>query len=148
MKKFDFNINGNDYNVHIRSIEGDMAKLEVNGTPYKVQLKQEVKTSKTPILVRKDAQSKHSDQRKIETMSPAPTNKRPSSKGIKSPLPGNVLKVLVNVGDSFAEGDTLMVMESMKMENNILAEKSGVIVKINAAAGSTVLQDDILFEVE
>ena len=148
MKKFDFNINGNDYNVHVRSIEGDIAELEVNGTPYSVQIKQEIKTSKTPILVRKEAQSKHGDQRRIETMTPVANTKRPSSKSIKSPLPGNILKVLVNEGDNFVEGDTLMVMESMKMENNILAERSGKILKICAPAGKAVLQDETLFEVE
>jgi biotin carboxyl carrier protein len=148
MKKFDFNINGNDYNVHIRSIEGDMAKLEVNGTPYTVQIKQEIKTSKTPILVRREAQSKHGDQRKAETMAPVPNTKRASFKNIKSPLPGNVLKVLVNEGDSFKEGDTLMVMESMKMENNVLAERNGKILKICAPAGKAVLQDETLFEIE
>jgi biotin carboxyl carrier protein len=148
MKKFDFNINGNDYNIHIKSIEGDMAKLEVNGTPYSVQIKQEIKTSKTPILVRKEAQSKHGDERKSETMKPVAANKRPSSKSIKSPLPGNILKVLVKEGDSFVEGDTLMVMESMKMENNILAERSGKIVTVCTPEGKAVLQDEVLFEVE
>lgn len=148
MKKFDFNINGDDYQVQIKSIEGDIAQLEVNGTPYSVKIKQEIKASKTPILVRKEPQSKSSDKRVIENLSPVSNTAKPSSKSIKSPLPGSVLKVLVNEGDAFKEGDALMVMESMKMENNILAERSGKIIKICAPAGTAVLQDEALFEVE
>lgn len=148
MKKFDFNINGDDYNVHIKSIEGDVAEIEVNGTPYSVKIKQEIKTSKTPILVRKEGSSKSADKRVIENMSPVSNSAKPSSKAIKSPLPGSVIKVMVTEGQSFKEGDVLMVMESTKMENNILAERSGTVVKICAPAGSAVLQDADLFLVE
>jgi biotin carboxyl carrier protein len=148
MKKFDFNINGNDYNVHIKSVEGDIAEIEVNGTPYTVNIKQEIKTTKTPILVRKEAQSKQADQRVAENLKPVSSGVKPSSKTIKSPLPGNVFKVLVSEGETFKEGDVLMVVESMKMENNILAERSGKIIKVCAPAGKAVLQDEVLFEVE
>ena len=148
MKKFDFNINGDDYQVHIKSVEGDIANLEVNGTPYAVKIKQEIKTSKTPILIRKEAQTKSGDKRVLENLSPVSSGAKPSSKAIKSPLPGSIIKVLVTEGASFKEGDVLLVMESMKMENNILAERSGKILKICAPAGSAVLQDAVLFEVE
>jgi len=147
MKKFDFNINGDDYQVHIKSIDGDIAELEVNGTPYSVKIKQEIKTNKTPILVRKEVQTKSGDKRVLENMSPVSSGAKPSSKSIKSPLPGSVIKVLVSEGDIFKEGDILMVMESMKMENNILAERNGTIIKVCAPAGSAVLQDAVLFEV-
>ncbi len=148
MKKFDFNINGTDYEVHIKALEGDVAEIEVNGTPYSVKIKQEIKTSKTPILVRKEAQSKSADKRVLENLTPVSSGAKPSSKSIKSPLPGNVLKVLISEGASFKEGDVLMVMESMKMENNILAERSGKVLKVCAPAGTAVLQDAVLFEVE
>ncbi len=148
MKKFDFNINGDDYQVHIKSVEGDIANLEVNGTPYSVKIKQEIKTSKTPILIRKEASTKQGDRRVLENMSPVSSGAKPSSKAIKSPLPGSIIKVNVTEGASFKEGDILLVMESMKMENNILAERSGTILKICAPAGSAVLQDAVLFEIE
>ncbi len=148
MKKFDFNINGDDYQVHIKSIEGDIAEIEVNGTPYSVKVKQEIKASKTPILVRKEGQSKSADKRIIENLSPVSSSSKPSAKAIKSPLPGSIIKVMVAEGDSFKAGDVLLVMESMKMENNILAERNGTIVKVCAPAGSAVLQDADLFLVE
>ena len=148
MKKFDFNINGDDYQVFIKSVEGDIAELEVNGTPYTVKIKQEIKSTKTPILIRKEVQTKQGDKRVLENMSPVSSGSKPSSKSIKSPLPGSVIKVMVTEGTSFKEGDVLMVMESMKMENNILAERNGTILKVCAPAGTSVLQDADLFEIE
>lgn len=149
MKKFSFTINGSEYAVRVRKIEGEKADIEVNGTPYTVTINQEVKTSKTPVvLVRKEVNTKMGDQRVKENLSPISESKKPSSKAIKSPLPGNILKVNVSVGDAFKEGDILMVMESMKMENNILAERNGKITKVCAPEGKSVLQDEVLFEIE
>ncbi|MEA4936113.1 MAG: biotin/lipoyl-containing protein [Paludibacter sp.] len=149
MKKFNFTINGDDFSVRVKSIEGDIADIEVNGTPYSVKIHEEIKTNKTPVvLVRKDIQTKQGDERAKENMKPVSESKRPSAKTIKSPLPGKIIKVNVNEGDTFNEGDIILVMESMKMENNILAERSGKVVKICAPAGSTVLQDEVLFEIE
>mgnify|MGYP000949142859 FL=1 len=149
MKKFNFTINGDDFSVRVKKIEGDIADIEVNGTPYSVKIHEEIKTNKTPVvLVRKDIQTKQGDERAKENMKPVSESKRPSAKTIKSPLPGKIIKVNVNEGDTFNEGDIILVMESMKMENNILAERSGKVVKICAPAGSTVLQDEVLFEIE
>ena len=149
MKKFNFTISGNSYSVNVKGIEGNIAEIEVNGTPYDIEIAQEVKTTKTPVvLVRKEVNTKQGDERVKENLSPVSEGKKPSAKTIKSPLPGNILKVNVNVGDSFADGDVLMVMESMKMENNILAERSGTITKVCVQVGKTVLQDEVLFEIE
>jgi biotin carboxyl carrier protein len=149
MKKFSFTINGDDFAVRVKKVEGDTAELEVNGTPYTVKMHQEIKTTKTPVvLVRKEVQTKQGDERAKENLTPVSESKRPSAKAIKSPLPGNILKVNVAVGDTFKEGDVLMVMESMKMENNILAERNGKILKVCAPAGKAVLQDEVLFEIE
>jgi biotin carboxyl carrier protein len=148
MKKFNFTINGSDYEVHIKAIEGNIAELEVNGSPYSVHIKEDLKISKTPKLVRKDIDTKQGNARVKENLTPVSESKRPSAKVIKSPLPGSVIKVNVADGDTFKEGDVLMIMESMKMENNILAERSGIITKVCAPAGKAVLQDEVLFEIE
>jgi len=63
---------------------------------------------------------------------------------MKSPLPGNIIKVLVSEGQAVKRGDTLLIMESMKMENEIKAEKDGVITSIAVAPGQNVMQDDTL----
>lgn len=148
MKKFSFEINGSKYEVNVKKVEGENAKIEVNGTPYSVKINQEIKTTKTPILVRSEVSNADAPKVAGEKMTPVAEVKKPSSKTIKSPLPGSVFKVLVAPGDSFQEGDVLMVLESMKMENNILAETSGTIVKVNAPEGKAVLQNEVLFEIE
>jgi biotin carboxyl carrier protein len=148
MKKFSFDINGQKYEVNVKKVEGDIANLEVNGTPYEVKLHKEVAITKTPILVRQPVSNADSKEVATQKMTPVPSVSKPSAKKIKSPLPGNVLKINVSVGDTIKDGDVLMVMESMKMENNILAEASGTITNVNVPVGKAVLQDEVLFEYE
>ncbi len=150
MKKYKFTINEKDYNVVIKDVDDDVAEVEVNGTPYSIQVHQTQaqKAPKTPILVRKEVQNKPGENKVAEKLAPMPITAKPSSKTINAPLPGSVLKINVNQGDPFKEGDVLMVMESMKMENNILAEKSGTIVRVCVTPGTSVMQDEALFEIQ
>lgn len=67
---------------------------------------------------------------------------------MKTPLPGTILKLLVKEGDKVKKGDTLMVMEAMKMENSIFADKASRVVAIRVKEGDTVLQNDVLIELE
>ena len=69
-----------------------------------------------------------------------------SASAVKAPLPGSIIKVLVSEGQSIKRGDVLLTMESMKMENNIMAEKDGVVGKIYVQAGKSVMQDDVLLD--
>ena len=139
MKKFDFTIRGNKYNVEIKSFEYNIAEIEVNGTPYKVEVHKEIKQTKTPQLVRPLIQKEGSGKIK---------KKLSSSYIVKAPLPGNILKIMINKGDEVKKGDNLMIMEAMKMENNILSEKDGIIKSINIKVGDSVLQGDTLIEIE
>ena len=149
MKKFNFTISGDNFAVRVKKVEGGIADIEVNGTPYSVEIHQEIKTNKTPVvMVRKEVQTKQGDDRAKENMMPIAEGRRPSAKSIKSPLPGKILKINVAVGDSFKEGDIILIMESMKMENNIQAERSGTVLKVLAPLGGNVLQDEVLFEIE
>ncbi len=141
MKKFDFSISGNKYNVEIKDFEDSVATISVNGTTYEVEVHQEKKTvSKTPKLVRKVV--------KQEPGEGAVPQKATGAGAIKAPLPGNVFRIDVAIGDDVAKGDVLLVMEAMKMENNVLAEKAGVVKSIKVGLGDAVLQNDILIEFE
>lgn len=145
MKKYNFTINGGKYEVSVKDIENDIANIEINGSSYSVKIdREEKKVSKTPILVRKEVEQKPGENK--HKLEPVAANTRPSAKAIKSPLPGSIVKIEVNEGDSVKEGDVLLVMESMKMENNVLAEFAGTISKINVKVGQAVLQDETLFE--
>lgn len=141
MKNYQFEINGNQYEVKIKSFEDEIVSLEVNGTPYEVKLKQEIKAPKTPKLVR------------AKTPLPSAADQKPLARSgklstIKAPLPGKILSLFVKEGDTVKKDDKLLMMEAMKMENTIHSDTEGVIKSIKVTAGSVVLQDDILLEIE
>jgi len=95
MKNFKFKINGNDYNVHISNVDGNIADLEVNGTPYKVEIDRELKQTKTPKLVRPEAvPSTDSHPSVAKTVSPGVA----TSGAVKSPLPGVILSLRLRWG--------------------------------------------------
>ena len=141
MKEFKFKINGNDYNVNITNIEGNIAELEVNGTPYKVEIDKELKQTKTPKLVRPAAvPSTDAHPTVIKTQSPGVA----TTGSIKSPLPGVILDVHIKVGDMVKRGQKILVLEAMKMENNIDSDKEGRVVEVKAKKGDNVLEGDVL----
>jgi biotin carboxyl carrier protein len=139
MKKFKFTINGNDYTVDVNGIEENLAKLEVNGTPYNVELHRQVKASKTPTLVRSAI--------KQEIKPDIQKREGGSSHPILAPLPGSITKLEVGKGDIVEKGQLLLIMEAMKMENRVLADRAGVVEHIRVQQGDTVLQGDIILEI-
>lgn len=143
MKKFKFSVNGTEYSVEIVDTVDNEIQLEVNGTLYQVTLEKEIKTSKTPILVRAEVPPPTSKEKKIQK---APV--KTSNVAVRSPLPGIILSVDVREGDTVKMGQKLLTMEAMKMANNVLAEKDGVVRSISVKAGDTVLQNDVLLEIE
>ena len=139
MKKYQFKINGTEYNVHIKNDEDHIVQLEVNGTPYEVELKKELKSHKTPKLIRSKVPPPSGNHKPLTRDSQLST--------IKAPLPGKILSVLIREGDVVQKDQKLMTMEAMKMENNILSDASGTIKTIKVGVGDTVLQNDVLIEI-
>jgi biotin carboxyl carrier protein len=140
MKKFKFTIKGNEYDVEIKNFEGDVAKIEVNGTKYEVEVHQEVKSTKTPTLVRPRVTVDRKDSKIKKTITT-------STYSLKAPLPGSIFKLLKQEGDEVKKGETIMIMEAMKMENNIQSEKDGKIISLKVKEGDSVLQNDVLAEI-
>lgn len=139
MKKFKFTINGNEYAVDVLEMEDNICKLEVNGTPYTVEIEKKVKSSKTPTIVRPVAK---------ETSKPEIDKKESgSAHPITAPLPGVVMEVKINPGDIIKKGQLLMVMEAMKMENKVLSDRNGVVESVRVGKGDSVLQGDVLLEI-
>lgn len=140
MKKFKFTIKGNKFEVLVKDFEDNIGHVEVNGTQYEVELDKEVKKTKTPQLVRRPVVSKPGEgqiSKKAAGLIP-----------VKAPLPGSIFKINVAEGDTIKKGDVLLIMEAMKMENNIMSEKDGVVKSIKVAVGDAVLQDDVLLELQ
>lgn len=143
MKKFKFTIHGNNYDVEIQGVEENIARVEVNGTPYEVEIHREIKTTKTPTLVRVEAPSPKGKETRIPKTPTKTTNL-----SVKSPLPGTIISILVKEGDKIVLGQKLLTMEAMKMENNVLSEKAGTVKSILVKPGDIVLQNDVLVEIE
>ena len=142
MKNFKFTINGNVYDAEIIGIEDNTAEVSVNGVSYTVEIDRKIQAIKTPKLIRTMAvPSTDSHPSVSKTASPA----APKGTGnIKSPLPGVILEVYVREGDNVKIGQKLLMLEAMKMENNINADKEGRVSAIKVAKGDSVMEGDIL----
>jgi glutaconyl-CoA/methylmalonyl-CoA decarboxylase subunit gamma len=142
MKNFKFSINGNEYEAEIASLEENTAEVVINGVSYRVEIDRKVQAEKTPRLMRTLAvPSTDSHPSVTKTSSPS----APKGTGnIKSPLPGVILDIYVNEGDSVKIGQKLLMLEAMKMENNINADKEGRVTSIKFKKGDSVMEGDIL----
>lgn len=136
MKTYKFKINGNEYNVEINSVEGSNASVTVNGTAYQVELENApaapVQAAPAPV-----------------SSAPAPVQSAPAApkpaasgagKALTSPLPGVIIGIKVNVGDTVKAGQEVAVLEAMKMENSIEATHDGTVTAIHVAKGDSVLE--------
>lgn len=140
MKEYKYKIDGKEYAVKIDKIEGDQAQLEVNGTPYSVEIIQE-KKKETP-KVAKSAPAA-APAATAATAAPAPAAAPASTgkgKAVKAPLPGVIISVDVQVGQQVKRGQQVAVLEAMKMENGINAECDGTITEIKVKAGDSILE--------
>ena len=139
MKSFKYTINGNVYKVHINSVVDDIADVEVNGTPYQVKLEKPAK--KQMVTLKRPAQAP-------TTASGDPVVTRPAASttqgAVKTPLPGVILQVKCNVGDTVKRGQTLIILEAMKMENEVVAPEDGTVASINVAVGDAIESGAVL----
>mgnify|MGYP001014068433 CR=1 len=143
MKEFKYKINGSPYRVVVNKSDEEIVELEVNGTPFTVELAPKTKKSKAIV-------QRHT-QEPIQS-APATLVTRPSSPSgkntIQSPLPGVILDIRCKVGDTVKKGQTLMILEAMKMENNILSDGNGKITDILVQKGDSVLEGAELVVIE
>ena len=146
MKEFKYTINGSPYRVVVVNSDEESVGLEVNGTPYVVEIEQKKKKSISRI---QRQVTPSSQQREVVTK---PSVKRPVAAAgsivISSPLPGIILDLRVKAGDTVKKGDTLLVLEAMKMENNIQATSDGKIARVSIQKGDSVLEGDELVVIE
>lgn len=145
MAKYEYKVKGVDYVVEIQDIEGNIANVTVNGIPFEVEMKQPVKSSKQKVKLSEERRVKSEE---FNSSSSATTTKpaaaAASGKPVVAPLPGTINEIKVKVGDKVNTGDTVVVLEAMKMQNNIDAETSGTITSINVNKGDAVMEGDTL----
>ncbi len=149
MKEYKIKINGNEYGVAVKNVENESAEVVVNGTEYIVEVEgmKAKPATKTPKLVRAATIPAGEDHPAVQnTSSPAQTASVAAG-DIKSPLPGVILDIMVKEGDSVKVGQKLMLLEAMKMENNIDSDRDGTVKAIKISKGSSVLEGDVLLTI-
>ena len=146
MGKYNFRINGHDYQVDVNSVEGGIADVTVNGTDYKVELADAV-PAPAQQAARPAPQATFTAATAVTPQATAPAAQpamasAPQGKGevVTAPLPGVILDIKVKVGDVVKAGQTVAVLEAMKMENEIEATTSGTVTAVNAGKGDSVLE--------
>ena len=154
MAKYQYTVKGVDYEVEIQDIEGNIANVTVNGIPFEVEMKQPVKAGKQKVKLSEERRAEGSEERRVKSeesnsssASAASTSSAPTAaagKPVVAPLPGTINEIKVKVGDKVNAGDTVVILEAMKMQNNIEAETSGTITSINVNKGDAVMEGDTL----
>lgn len=146
MKEYKYTINGNKYKVAIDGIEDNIATVKVNGEEFKVEMEKEPEPVKKKVVVRPAAAQPSA------TPAPAAASTASASvnanNAVKAPLPGVITEIKVAVGDTVQAGDTVVVLEAMKMANNLEAEKGGKITAVLVKEGESVMEDTPLVVIE
>ena len=136
MKKFKYKINGKEYEVAVDKMEETQAEVTVNGTSYKVELEKPKVEEATPRI-----------QRPVSSGTSSAIPAGASAGAVKSPLPGIIVDLKVNVGDEVKKGQVIAILEAMKMENNIAAPLDGKVTEIKVAKGDSVLEGVLILTI-
>ena len=160
--KYQYTVKGVDYEVEIQDIEGNIANVTVNGIPFEVEMKQPVKAGKQKVklggIANEGASSSSSAPQSAKASADLQSaassgqtgdaGKAATGKPVVAPLPGTINEIKVKVGDKVNAGDTVVILEAMKMQNNIEAETSGTITGINVNKGDAVMEGDMLVTIK
>ena len=144
MNSYKMKLNGNEYEVAVKDVNGSNVEVEVNGKAYTVELAEAPKAAKPKPVVARPAAA----PAPAAAAAPAARPAAGAAGATKSPLPGTVLSVNVTVGQTVAAGDVALVLEAMKIENNITCGKDGVVKAVYVQKGDNVLEGADLLLVE
>lgn len=149
MKQYKYTINGAQFDVTIDSIVGSKAKVEVNGIPFEVEMQGSSLVEEALPTVSTEAAAAPAAAPAAEPAAPVAAAKSGPGAGapVKAPLPGVVTKILVKEGQGVKKGETVLVLEAMKMENNITAEADGTVTGICVSAGDSVMEGTTLITI-
>jgi len=144
MKEYKYKINGNTYKVAVGDIDNNVAQVEVNGIPYKVELD----SAKKPVTVVNAPRPSAAPRTETGAKVIAKPITTETGYPVKAPLPGTILSISVKVGDIVKAADTVAVLEAMKMENAIHAGRDGKVTAISANPGDAVLEGAVILTIE
>ena len=160
MKQYKYRVNGQTYDVVINEIKGNNAKVEVNGISFDVEMEGEVGEGLPSITgisasTESSAPAAAAPAKTAPAAAPKAASAKPAAavqatgKGtpLKAPLPGVITSIDVAVGDTVKKGQTVVVLEAMKMQNNINAENDGTITSIAVNKGDSVMEGTVLLTI-
>lgn len=156
MKTYQYKVKGVDYEVEIAQVEGKIAKVNVNGIPFEIEMQKPINAAKHPALAAARAQSPVAAPVAAPAAAPAAkpapqpaAQPAPAGAGntVKAPLPGTVIDVKVQVGQQVNVGDIVLVLEAMKMQNNIESEYAGQVTSVLVKQGETVMEGAVLLTI-
>lgn len=157
MKKYQYKVQGVDYEVEIAEVEGKIARVNVNGIPFEIEMQKPINAAKHPAL----AATKRASSAPAAPAAPvaaapvaaAPAKPAPAAapagagNAVKAPLPGTINAINVKVGDTVAVGDIVIVLEAMKMQNNIESEYAGTVTSITVNQGDSVMEGAVMMTI-
>ena len=160
MKKYQYKVQGVDYEVEIAEVEGKIARVNVNGIPFEIEMQKPINAAKHPALA---ATKKSASSATPSTAAAAAQPSQPAAKPqaapiaaaapagagtpVKAPLPGTINAVKVKVGDQVNVGDIVIILEAMKMQNNIEAEQAGTVTSITVNVGDSVMEGTVMLTI-
>ena len=158
MKKYQYKVQGVDYEVEIAEVEGKIAKVNVNGIPFEIEMQKPINAAKHPALAATKRTASVAAATPVAPAAapaqpaaakPQPTQQAAAGSGnpVKAPLPGTITAINVKVGDSVAVGDVVIVLEAMKMQNNIEAENAGTVTSILVNQGDSVMEGAVMLTI-
>ena len=150
MNKYLYKVQGVDYDVEIEEVEGNLAKVSVNGIPFEVELKRPINpvhAIKKPKVAAPKPAAPAPAPAAAAPKPAAPAAAAGAGNPVKAPLPGTISSISVKVGDQVNVGDTVLVLEAMKMQNNIEAEYAGTVTSIVVNPGDSVMEGAVLLTI-
>ncbi|MBE6261796.1 MAG: biotin/lipoyl-binding protein [Prevotella sp.] len=155
MKTYKYKVQGVDYEVEIAEVEGKIARVNVNGIPFEIEMQKPINAAKHPALAatKRTASAAPAEAPAAPVAAaPAKPASQPaaaagSGNALKAPLPGTINAINVKVGDKVNVGDVVVVLEAMKMQNNIEAEYAGTVTSILVNQGDTVMEGAVMLTI-
>ena len=159
MKTYKYKVQGVEYEVEIAEVEGKIAKVNVNGIPFEIEMQKPINAAKHPALAATKRSASTAPAEPVAPVATAPVQPAakpqpaqpaaPAGAGtpVKAPLPGTINAINVKVGDTVAVGDVVIVLEAMKMQNNIEAENAGTVTSILVNQGDSVMEGAVMLTI-
>jgi biotin carboxyl carrier protein len=156
MKTYKYKVQGVDYEVEITDVEGKIARVNVNGIPFEIEMQKPINAAKHPALAatKKSASVAPAAAPAAAAAAPVAAPAQPAQPAaagagtpVKAPLPGTINAINVKVGDKVNVGDVVVVLEAMKMQNNIEAENAGTVTAILVNPGDSVMEGAVMLTI-